>query len=69
VGKVTLEFNFQYPSNSYSLGMLDIVRQLNSYQSDVLDFSVRWHCKEGDDIYYTGLEFQDIANFEFEVIF
>ncbi|MDA3866140.1 MAG: SiaC family regulatory phosphoprotein [Salinivirgaceae bacterium] len=69
VGVVTLEFNFHYLSSSYNLAMVDIVRQLNKYKSDVLDFSVRWHCKEGDDMYYIGLDYQDIANFEFEVVF
>jgi hypothetical protein len=64
---LTIHFKLTYINNSFSLGILDLVRQIDAkYTEKVI---AKWYYEENDeDIYEEGDDLKSVAHFPFELI-
>jgi hypothetical protein len=65
--KLTIKFNLTYVNTSFSLIILDLIRQISA--SSQYKAKILWYYHEDDeDIYEQGDDYKSIASFPFELI-
>ncbi|PLX17352.1 MAG: hypothetical protein C0599_13775 [Salinivirgaceae bacterium] len=62
-------FKLTYLNTSFSLGILDLIRQLNSSFYKQKNVSAFWYYQTDDEeLYYEGEDFKSVSHFPFELI-
>lgn len=64
-----IHFKLTYVNNSFSLGILDLVRQIDAEPKYNENVFAKWYYQEDDeDIYEEGDDLKSVAHFPFELI-